>query len=198
MATALHPLTAQKLHEEARPLKERIAAWQFFNVYGVKTTTIDGKQVAISGVKFEGSPKHVFWSGFFEPFMVAAANNTFQWLGEQCIARNLNPSTYFEEARQLMHALVSKSFQEIAQTDQILRGEGFPSLIQLVDVSAKIASMNQHIDSLAIAFQHRQPTPLQLTSATEDIIELKPNIGGIGLNLNALFRWARARFSKNS
>jgi len=36
----------------------------------------------------------------------------------------------------------------------------------------------------------------QATEKTEDIIEIKPNIAGIGLNLNAAFRWFK-RKSKN-
>lgn len=193
MTTVLRPLTTQKIAEEARPLKDRIAAWRFFNVQGIKTTTCEGKQVAISGVKFEGSPKQVFWSGFFEPFMVAASTNTFQWLAEECIKRNLDSSVYFEEAKQLMHELVQEAYQEISQTDRLLCGEGFPSLIQPVDVSGKIEAMNRQVDSLAMAFQHRKALPSQISFPIEDIIELKPNIGGIGLNLNAFIRWVRSR-----
>lgn len=196
MPTALHPLTTQKLDEEAQPLKDRIAAWRFFNAQGIKTTTCEGKHVAISGVKFEGSPQHVFWSGFFEPFMVAASTNTFRWLAEECLKRNLDSSIYFEEAVHLMHELVQRSYQEISQTDRLLRGEGFPSLIQPVDVSGKMEAMNRHVDSLAIAFQHREALSSQIVLPNEDIIEIKPNIGGIGLNLNALLRWARRSLFK--
>ena len=195
MSTLLYPLTSQRLQEEARPIKDRISAWRFFNEKGVDITTHDGKRVAISGVRFSGSTKRVFWAGFFEPFIVAAATNTLNWLWEECVARNLEPSAYFDEAKMLIRQLVITTYKDIARTDQLLRGEGFPDSVPPVDVTGKITKMIEYVDSISTAIQHRVAArPVVLP--TEDIIELKPNIGGIGINVNALLRWVRSRFPK--
>lgn len=192
MTTPLYPLTSQRLQEEARPLKDRISAWCFFDEKGVDITTHDGKRVTISGVKFSGSTKRIFWSGFFEPFIVAAATNTLNWLWEECVSRNLEPSAYFDEAKMLIRQLVITTYQDIARTDQLLRGEGFPDSVTPVDVTGKIAKMIEYVDSISTAIQHRVAVrPVVLP--TEDIIELRPNVVGIGINLNALFRWVRSR-----
>ena len=88
MPTTLYPLTAEKLRAEALPLKDRITAWRFFNANGINATTHDGKSVAISGVKFNGSTQLLFWSGFFEPFMTSAATQTLQWVVDQLVGTN--------------------------------------------------------------------------------------------------------------
>jgi len=191
MPTILYPLTAEKLRTEALPLKDRIMAWRFFNAQGINTTTHDGKRVAISGVKFGGSTQLVFWSGFFEPFMTSAATQTLQWVADQCRERNLSPGEYLDEARFLIHDLVRVSYRDIAKTDQLLRGNGFPDSVSCRDVSQQTEQMIRHVDSVAAAIAHRVPAPPAPQAAPDDIVELKPNFMGLGINLNALYRWFR-------
>lgn len=191
MSTPLFPLTTEKLRVEAMPLKERIMAWRFFNANGIDTTKQDGSRVSIRGVKFSGSTVLVFWSGFFEPFMAAAAKATLQWVVDECKERNLEPQEYLDEARMLLHDLVRVSYRDIARTDQLLRGNGFPDSVEPRDVSQQIEQMILHIDGLAAAVNHRAPSPAVAHAVPDDIVELKPNFFGLGLNLNALYRWLR-------
>jgi hypothetical protein len=155
MSTPLYPLTSQRLQEEARPLKDRVSAWRFLDEKGISITTHDGKRVAISGVKFSGSTKRVFWSGFFEPFLVAAATNTLNWLWEEYVSRNIEPPAYFDEAKMLIRQLVITTYQDIARTDQLLRGKGCPDSLTPIDVTKMIAKMNEYVDSMSTAIQHR-------------------------------------------
>lgn len=165
-------------------------AWRFFNARGIETTTKDGQRVSLSGVKFSDSPKLVFWSGFFEPFMASAATGTLQWVAEQCKERNLAPGDYMEEARHLIHNMVRVAYRDIAKTDQLLCGNGFPDSSPLRDVSRQTEQMLQHVDRLATAVEHREQAPPPV-AAPDDIVELKPNFMGLGVNLNALYRWFR-------
>ncbi|WP_153065878.1 hypothetical protein [Xanthomonas campestris] len=191
MPTTLHPLTAEKLRSEALPLKDRIMAWRFFNARGIDTTTRDGKRVAISGIEFSGSTQLVFWSDFFEPFMTLAATQTLHWVRDQCRERNLLPDEYLEEARLLIHDLVRTAYRDIARTDQLLRGNGFPDSVSCRDVSQQAEQMIQHINELTAAVGHGSATPIAPSLAPDDIVELKPNFMGFGVNLNALYRWFR-------
>lgn len=191
MSTPLFPITSEKLRVEALPLKERITAWRFFNVNGIDTTTRDGRRVSIRGVKFSGSTQMLFWSGFFEPFITSAATNTMQWVVDQCKERNLPPQEYLDEARLLIHELVRVSYRDIARTDQLLRGNGFSDNVKCRDVSHQIDQMILRIDGLAAALNHRAPDSTKIPTAHDDIVELKPNFFGLGLNLNALYRWFR-------
>jgi len=126
MATDLRPLTADKLKDLSRPTSERIMKWRFFKAEkGIETTKCDGSRVSIHGVKYAGSVPTVYWSGFFEPFMLRAASETLGWVAEHCNANRINPVAYIDEARLLIHEFVKTSYREIAITDQILRADGF-------------------------------------------------------------------------
>lgn len=165
-------------------------AWRFFNAHGIETTTYEGKAVSLHGVKFSGSAHLVFWSGFFEPFIVAAVKDTFAWIVEHCKANNLAPDEFVDEAKRLAQQLVTATYLDIAKTDQLLRGNGFPDSVEQRDVSGKIEAMRQYIEQLAVAFKHRGLTPSQ---AYDDVLDIKPNFHGIGFNLNALLRKFRRR-----
>lgn len=190
MTTALHPLITAQLRKNSQPLRERIMAWRFFNVHGIETTTYEGKPVSIHGEKFSGSTRDLFWSGFFEPFIVAAAKDTFSWVVEHCKANNLEPDEFIDEAKNLSQQLTAKALSDIAETDQLLRGNGFPASVQRQNVTGKTAAIREHLERLATAFKHRGPTA---SKEREDVFDVKPNFYGIGINLNALWRkiWRR-------
>jgi len=99
-----------------------------------------------------------------------------------------------DEARQLVHGFVRKSYQEITRTDQLLRGNGFPDTITPKDISGKAQDMCDYVDQLANAYLLSGPlAPTELSK--EDLLELKPNIWGIGINLNAAWRRIRGKLS---
>lgn len=191
MATELHPRTRAKLDELSRPTTERIMKWHFFNAEkGIETTKHDGSAVSIHGVKYAGSVPLVYWSGFFEPFMIHAASGTLSWVADHCKENRLDPASYIDEARLLIHGFIRKSYREIAKTDQLLRGNGFPEAATPRDVSSKEQAVCDHVDHLAKAYLLSGPP---VPKASEDIIEIKPNLWGIGLNLNAAWRRFRAK-----
>lgn len=195
MVTELHPLTIAKLDELSRPTSDRIMKWRFFNAQnGIETTKQDGSVVSIRGVKYAGSIPLVYWSGFFEPFMTNAASETLKWVSDHCKANRLDPAAYIDEARLLTHEFIRKSYREIAETDQLLRGNGFPDTITPRDVSGKEQAMCDHVDQLAKAYLLSGPLP-SVALATEDILDMKPNFMGIGINLNAVWRRIRAKVS---
>lgn len=169
--------------------------WRFFNAQnGVDTTKQDGSVVSIHGVKYAGSVLLVYWSVFFEPFMVQAASETLRWVSDHCKANRLDPAAYIDEARLLIHGFIRNSYKEIARTDQLLRGNGFPDAVTPRDISGKELAACDHVDQLAKAYLLSGP-PMAL--ANEDILELKPNLWGIGLNLNAVWRRFRTKGSES-
>ncbi len=160
--TLLYPLIQRQVTEAAQPLVERLQAWRMMNSgAGLTTSTILGKPVRYSGLKFQGSPRVVFWGGFFEPFLAKAAKQSLQWTIDCCRERHLAPAEYLAEARDLVGLLIERVYEHMARTDQLLRGDGFPKTITPVNVSLKIESMKRHVDDLLVALTHRgTPAPL--------------------------------------
>lgn len=185
--TPLYPLIQQRVADAARPLVERLQAWRMMNAAaGLSTTDFNGKQVRYQGVRFEGSPRVVFWGNFFEPFIVNAASQSLEWVIECCRERHLKPSEYLSEATSLLRVLITLAYEDMARTDQVLRGGGFPNSVSPKKVSHKVEAMKKRVDELVVALTHRGsagPSP-----SAPDILQLRPGIWGMSIDLKALWR----------
>jgi hypothetical protein len=154
--TPLYPLIQQQVAEAARPVAERLEAWRMMNARGsLRTTRFDGKPVTMGGVMFEGTPRLVFWGDFFEPFMLDAARQSLEWVVETCRDRHLDLTEYLAETTALLDQLVAETYQEMARSDQLLRGRGYPDSVAPVPVVQKVETMNRIIRDLAVALIHR-------------------------------------------
>jgi hypothetical protein len=195
--TRLYPLIQQRVAEEAQPLFDRLQAWRMMSSgSGLATTDIHGKPVRYSGVKFQKTPRVVFWGGFFEPFISKAAQQSFQWTIDSCRERNLDATEYLAETRDLLGVLVEGVYGYMAKTDQLLRGEGFPDSISPTNVSPKIEAMKRSLDDLLVALTHSGPLPTSSSPPADkkEILLLKPSIWGMGIDLKMLwYRWFRGR-----
>ena len=98
----------------------------------LRTSNFNGKPVSYQGVMFDGTPRVVFWGDFFEPFMFDAARHSLEWVIEACRDRHLDASEYLSEAVALLNLLVAKTYEEMAGTDQLLRGRGYPDSVARV------------------------------------------------------------------
>ncbi len=154
--TPLYQIIQQRVTEAAQPIVERLEAWRMMSSgAGLTITTNLGKPVRYSGLKFQGTPRVVFWGGFFEPFLTRAAEQSLQWTIDCCRERQLAPAEYLAEARDLLGLLIERVYEYMAMTDQLLRGEGFPKTITPVNVWPKIETMKRYVDDLVVALTHR-------------------------------------------
>jgi hypothetical protein len=120
---------------------------------GLDTTRSDGTPLRFRGITFEGTPRAIFWSGFFEPFMVDAARQSIQWVLDECRSRELDHGPYVLEVRALIRLLVDRAYEDMASTDQLLLGNGDPTSVARVNVADQITTMQSHVDELVAALQ---------------------------------------------
>lgn len=152
-----------------------------------------GKDISYSGIKFEGSPRRVYWS-YFGPFFTHGITRVLEEVTQGCINRGLEPKEYVLEASELLKIMVSRLYEEISRTDQVLRGNGFPERVEKRDVSTNIKAMLLYIEKeIDVVLLRKKSTPSSNRNDKEDVLEVKPNIAGIGLNLNALYRWTKRK-----
>jgi hypothetical protein len=142
----------------------------------LNTTDVNGKPVRYSGVKFDGSPRTLFWGGFFEPFLLNAARQSLQLVIDCCRERHLDAGEYLAETRDLLLVFVERFYEEMARTDQILRGGGYPNSVTPVNVSPKIEEMKRQVNDLVVALTHHgTPAPAPSRDKSE-ILRLTPGI----------------------
>jgi hypothetical protein len=195
--TPLYPVMRRYVHELDRITSEKLMKWRMFcSKWSLHVEDYYGKPIHYEGVKFEGSPRLVFWDRFIEPFLENGIVNALTKIHEECLSRNLDPGEYLEEMKELLRLWIQKTYIDMARTDQVLRGKGNPNSVQAVDVSSKISSMYEYLDIHSLAIMHRREKS-GVIEAKDDIVEIKPNIYGIGLNLNELWRHVRSRFRRS-
>ena len=161
----MYPLIQKRVADAARPLAERLGAWRMMDARGsLRTMDFKGKSVSYQGVMFDGTPQVVFWSDFFEPFMVDAAQKSLEWVIQTCHDRHLDPTEYISETKKLLELLAVRAYEEMARTDQLRRGRGYPDSVSPRPIAHKIDEMKRRIGDLSAALTHRDLDPLSRTA----------------------------------
>lgn len=138
--------------------QEKLKPWRFFYVTPLQCTDCRGNPIRYRGVKFEGSPRDVFWRGFIEPCLEDIIVQVLDATALNYPKSHLKPDAYLKESADLLKVFVRKVYENMAQTDQLLLGEGFPDRIKPRDITAKLAAMDQLITEHLRATLITQPT----------------------------------------
>lgn len=112
----------------------------------MKVKTHGQKQICYGSIGFEGSPEHVFWSGYIEPFMEEISINEIDAAVKMAVERNVDATLLLPEVEGLLFAGTRKTFSEMAKTDQRLRGRGFPEKIPLRSIEKEFQKMKSFIE----------------------------------------------------
>ena len=152
--------------------REQLDPWRFFNVRPLDCTDGQGKRIRYGGVKFEGSPREVFWRGYIDPFLENITIKTLDTVAHICDSASLSPAAYLDEASQLLNLLVHHVYRDMAEIDRVLRGEGYPNRIPIRDVSNEVAKMEKLIAEHLKATKALQPTNTPSISTPLDMDSL--------------------------
>jgi hypothetical protein len=152
--------------------QEKLDPWRFFNVKPLDCTDCRGKRIHYAGVKFEGSPRVVFWGVYIDPFLETITIKTLDTVAQMCCSAGLNPTAYLEEASQLLNLLAHQVYRDMGKIDRVLRGEGYPNRIPIRDVSNEVAKMEKLIAEHLKATKALQTTTTPSTNTPLDIDSL--------------------------
>ena len=167
-------------------LKDTVEPWIFFGSHGVHIKKVDGSSIAISGLEYSGSAVTVFWDGFVDAYIKKRSRELIDSIRLKAIARNIPVQHALEDCLVYLHSMIVEVFNRMAVIDQRLRGKGFPESVQKKDVQHRINRNYEVIKGLVnaeieCAQPSGSPNPTWL-----NVLELKPNIFGLGINLNWL------------
>lgn len=152
--------------------RDQLDPWRFFNVRPLDCTDGRGKRIRYGGVKFEGSPREVFWGGYIDPFLENITINILDTVAQICSSASLSPATYLDEASKLLNLLVQHVYRDMAEIDRVLRGEGYPNRIPIRDVSNEVAKMEKLVAEHLKATKALQTTNTPAISTPFDIDSL--------------------------
>ena len=146
--TPLYPTFEKRIRDGIDGLiRDKVTPWVFMPAGPpFKMRTFHGKEISYSGIKFDGSPRRVFWGRFIEPFLEDISINEMNAAVQMAHGRRVNLRILLPEIRALLHAGIEKVYVQMADVDRRLRGEGFPQRVQPKAVDGLILSMMNFID----------------------------------------------------
>ena len=187
--SVIYPKTFKLVSDLDEKYIKLITKWVFLHSGTlVEIPKYDGTFIRYQGIRFDGSPELVFWSDFIGPYL---KNEPLELLNQVAkLAKETNQDiTYcLDEAEKLLGVMVHRVYEKMADTDQTLKGDGIKKG-ERKDVSGKISGTKYYLE------KHRKIIeleylckPEQKSNNTQDIVDLKPNFFGLGINLNAIWK----------
>ena len=148
MTTPLYPTFQKRISDVFEQLmKNQVTPWHFLNAgEPMRVKKHDGNQISYGGVRFEGSPEHVFWSRYIEPFMEEICINEIVLAVKMATERGVSATLLLPEVKGLLLSGIRKTYAEMAKTDQSLRGRGCPDKIPLRSIEKEFDNMKHFIE----------------------------------------------------
>lgn len=147
MRTPLYPTFRKRIDDAVEQLiKGQVTPWSFLTAGPpFRAKTFDGRQIAYEGIGFEGSPSHVFWSRYIEPFLEDLCLAEIRTAITMAKDKGVDAKLLLPEVQDLLSAGISKVYKRMAEVDRRLRGKGFPEKVDLKSVDREISAMNQFL-----------------------------------------------------
>lgn len=105
-----------------------------------------GKEVSYQGIGFEGSPRHVFWGGYIEPFLEDITQRSIKETLRLASEKSQSANEPLLEVSNLLKSVAKRAYDRMADIDQRLLGKGFPEKVPRKSVDAEFARMENFID----------------------------------------------------
>ena len=158
--------TYKLVREIDERLTKLIHRWRFFNAGPpMKVTAYDGTEICYQGLAFKGTPVQIFWNGFIDPYIENNSEIVLEQTSALAIECQFSIEESIEEAKLLLLVMIRRLYYEMAETDKILRGDGF-SFQEKKDVSGYIESISQKI------IEHAEIEKLKKTHPKQNIFNI--------------------------
>jgi hypothetical protein len=181
--TPLYEKTKQRIDDFYTNLdKDQLTPWIFFHTGKMpEVKKYYGGTIKYSGGEFSGTCVLVFWEGFIEPFLEHGIVEILEHVGDEALAKKLDPEPCISEGTQLLSGIIYKTYNRMAEIDQRLRGKGYPKSAERKDVSEQIEKMSNYLQ------RHKDAVSKIATSRYEYFlnVESRQNIA-LGISIIAL------------
>ena len=151
--------------EYERLRRTKIDPWSLLTAGPLfRCTDFYGKEISYQGVRFEGSPRDVFWGGFIEPFLRDLVIRAIDHAAGLAASRGVEARTAILEATGLLKSSVSAAYHRMQDIDQCLRAGGYPEQVPPKPVDGYIDRMNTYVDQIASGHLAPQSLPRRVSA----------------------------------
>ena len=147
MTTPLYPTFRKRIEDATEKIiRDQVTPWAFLTAgppFRVKQ--FSGREIAYQGIRFEGSPRTVFWARYIDPFLNALVVEELGAAVALAKERRVDATLLLPEVEGMLTAATQKVFREMAEIDRRLVGKGFPERIPIRSVEGEVARLNGFI-----------------------------------------------------
>jgi len=134
--------------------RDQITPWAFMTAgppFRIKD--FYGKQISYQGIGFDGSPSHVFWGRYIEPFLEDSVDRLVKETLKLCEEKHQSPQEPLAELGGLLKSLAHRAYGRMADIDQRLRGNGYPDSVGQRRTDREFSRMEEFVDQRIAAEQ---------------------------------------------
>ena len=148
VTTPLYPTFEKRIADATdRILRAQVDPWAHLNSgRPLQLAQFDGRPISYEGIGFAGSPQHVFWDGYIEPFLQDLAVQQIRDATREARERDVDGRELLGEVQNLLLAACTRVFRRMAEIDQRLLGMGFPDKVNLRSSDREHSAMQAFIE----------------------------------------------------
>lgn len=148
MTTPLYPTFQKRINDSFAQLdKNQVTPWSFMTAGPpFRIQAHNKRQISYQGILFEGSPRHIFWNRYIEPFIEEICIEEIDAAINLAKDRNVDARQLLPEVRELLVAGIYRTYSRMADVDRRLRGKGFPESVDLKSISKEQLVMTDFVD----------------------------------------------------
>lgn len=128
-------------------VREKVESWMRMGITkAFRIEDFQGRAICYEGIEFEGSPRHVFWGEYIEPFLEDLVLRTIEETRRFAESRNHSPRKGLLVIRRLLKDACRHTFRRMGEIDQrLVEYNGVNATIQ-GRIDKGIEAMNAFID----------------------------------------------------
>ncbi len=131
--------------EFERLIEKQVDTWFRYNSHGVHLKRFDGKNISMSGVKYNDQSKAVFFS-YIEPYIQDVIKRKIEETVELAKDKKVPISKVIGSTKANLSGGIDTTYHKMQEVDRRLRGGGDPKSVPKRDVSFEVKKMNDFLD----------------------------------------------------
>src|SRR4030095_11259908 len=156
-----------------RLVKTQVVPWSFFTSgTPLRIKTFDGREIRFQGVKFDGSPRRIFWARYIEPFLEDLSVSEIAAAVSMARERQVDAPLLLQELRVLLAAGFRTVYRRMVDVDRRLRGGGFPETVEARSVKGELQAMTDFLDEWI-------QSEIAMCQSASSETRSKPEVGGV-------------------
>ncbi|MEW5894438.1 MAG: hypothetical protein AB1650_01585, partial [Candidatus Omnitrophota bacterium] len=147
--TPLYPTFEKRVRDAVEHLvQQQITPWSFLETgHQFSVKQFDGKEISYQGIRFEGSPREVFWSPrYIKPFLEDLCISQISAAVAMAKERDVDAKGLLAELQYMLMNGIRNVYNHMAKTDRLLRGRGYPDKVPLRSVEPEIQVMKRFLE----------------------------------------------------